>query len=75
MVTRLGSMAACLIIPLIAAAPAMAGSQPGSGRMVVAEYMRVVPAGTANHCTRVCVKARDMGGKAEPVCVEWKKVC
>jgi hypothetical protein len=75
MATRLGLTAACLIIPLTALAPAMAGGQPASGRIVVAEYMRAVPAGTANHCTRVCVKARDMGGKAAPVCVEWKKVC
>jgi hypothetical protein len=68
-----------LAVALVASAATLSGSQQPSsgGRLVVAEYMRAVPAGPTDphHCARVCVKARDMGGKAEPVCVEWKRVC
>jgi hypothetical protein len=74
MITRFGLTAASVLLPLFAFAPAMAGSQPDNARIVVAEYMRAVPAGSAGHCTRVCVKAKARD-KAEPICVEWKKVC
>jgi len=64
----------------LAAAAAATPSDPqnfSSARFMLAQYMRAVPAGPtdAHHCTRVCVKARSVSDKAEPVCVEWKKVC
>ena len=64
----------------LAAAAAATASDPqnsSSARFMLAQYMRVVPAGPtdAQHCARVCVKTRSAGDKAEPVCVEWKKVC
>ncbi len=76
MATKSGLSAACLLIAF-GLVPAMAGGGQGGARIVVAEYMRAVPAGPtdAHHCARICVKARDMGGKAEPVCVQWQKVC
>jgi hypothetical protein len=73
--TRMLSLAGVALAAAVAATAAPVPQNATGSPFVVAEYMRAVPGGTANHCTRVCVKARDMGGKAEPVCVEWKKVC
>jgi hypothetical protein len=52
-------------------------AQNTNGQIILAQYLRAVPAGPtdAHHCVRVCVKARTMGDKAKPVCVAWKKVC
>jgi hypothetical protein len=70
---RLG-LCVALALPALAAA---ADRQDFAGApIVVAEYMRAVPAGpVATHCTRVCTKTRSMGKAAPPMCVAWKTVC
>jgi uncharacterized membrane-anchored protein len=70
---------ALVVCALAASAAAMAQGQQSStsSRLVVAEYLRAVPAGptAVRHCKRVCVKAGRGTDKVPAQCLQWKTVC
>lgn len=69
------SLAACLLATAATKAPAAPST--GNTPIVVAEYMRAVPAGpsTVRHCKRVCVKSGGGTATRPPHCRHWQTVC
>lgn len=67
-------------VALLPAAAAMTASAPQSAarpQIIVAEYMRAVPAGPAGaqRCQRVCVKTGGATATHPAKCLQWKITC
>jgi hypothetical protein len=58
-------------------ATAPASQSAGNSRIVVAEYMRAVPAGPAgaHACKKVCIKSGGGTATHPPHCLHWQTVC
>jgi hypothetical protein len=72
------AMASVASIALLAVATMASSDQNvtrapiADGRMILAQYMRVVP---AEACKRVCVKAGRGTDKIPAQCLQWQTVC